>query len=145
MTIPKFMQEVQIRWSDMDANGHLRHSVYYDYGAMARIDILRSQGIGMEFMSKHKIGPILFREECTFRKEIKAGDVIYIHSQLSALRKDGSRFSIRHDLKKADILCSTIQIDGAWLDTEKRKLTVPPKEIRAAFSQWPQTDDFERK
>lgn len=139
------MQEVQIRWSDMDANGHLRHSVYYDYGAMARIDILRSQGIGMEFMAKHKIGPILFREECTFRKEIKAGDVIYIQSKLTALRKDGSRFSIRHDLKKADILCATIHIDGAWLDTKRRKLAEPPTEIRDAFDQWPRTDDFERK
>ncbi len=37
------------------------------------------------------------------------------------------------------------KFDGAWLDTERRKLAEPPKEIRDAFDQWPRTDKFEWK
>ena len=31
-----FKQNLQVRWADLDPNGHVRHSVYYDYGAQIR-------------------------------------------------------------------------------------------------------------
>ena len=30
-----YTKPVEIRWSDLDPNFHLRHSVYYDYGVTA--------------------------------------------------------------------------------------------------------------
>ena len=35
-----FIKEIQVRWSDLDPNFHLRHSVYYDWGAYCRIEFL---------------------------------------------------------------------------------------------------------
>jgi acyl-CoA thioester hydrolase len=35
-----FTIPLDIRWSDLDPNFHLRHSVYYDYGAFARVQFL---------------------------------------------------------------------------------------------------------
>ena len=32
-----FSLPIQIRWSDIDQNRHLRHSAYYDYGSNGRI------------------------------------------------------------------------------------------------------------
>ena len=139
----KFTRALQVRWSDLDPNGHMRHSVYYDYGAQARIDILRELGISIEYLSKHGVGPILFREECVFRKEIRSGDDLVIQSKLKALRNEGDRFSILHQIyKDKNILCAEITIDGAWLDTGKRKLTAATEEIKEAFRLWPRTDDF---
>ena len=62
---------VQIRWSDIDANLHLRHSVYYDWGAMCRMEFLNDHNLTIDVMNQLKVGPIIFREECVFRKEIK--------------------------------------------------------------------------
>jgi len=39
-----FTMPVQIRWADIDQNRHLRHSVYYDYGAMMRMNVLYANG-----------------------------------------------------------------------------------------------------
>ena len=64
-----FIQEVQIRWSDLDPNIHLRHSVYYDWGAFCRIAFLTDRGLSTEVMNQLQIGPILFREECIFRPD----------------------------------------------------------------------------
>jgi acyl-CoA thioester hydrolase len=137
-----FTMPVSVRWSDIDVNGHLRHSVYYDYGAQARIKILHDQGISMRYMQEQQIGPVLFREECRFKKEIRFGDLLKIETSLSALRKDGSRFSVAHKIIRADQICALIQLDGAWMDTSKRKLCPPTDEIREAFKDWPKSEDF---
>ena len=54
-----YIQAIDIRWADLDPNFHLRHSVYYDYGAYCRISFLNEQGITPEFMTQFNLGPIL--------------------------------------------------------------------------------------
>ena len=70
-----FSRPVQIRWSDLDPNFHLRHSVYYDWGALCRIEFLYQFGLTTDIMQQLNFGPILFREECVFKKEIKMGGI----------------------------------------------------------------------
>ena len=73
-----FKQAIQIRWADVDANRHLRHSVYYDYGATMRMSVLAGRGLTMEKLAEFGVGPILFREEALFKREIHFEDQITI-------------------------------------------------------------------
>jgi acyl-CoA thioester hydrolase len=34
-------------------------------------------------------------------------------------------------------------VDGAWLDTHKRKLATPPSQVSHVFSQMPAGEDFQ--
>lgn len=139
----KFERPIQVRWSDMDPNFHVRHSVYYDFGAQLRTEFLLSQGLTAAVMQKHHFGPILFREEALFKRELKFGDQLRMNVMAASMRKDYSRFTIRHQiLKDEDILCAELTVEGAWIDTIKRKLTVPPKEAQQAFEAFPRTSDF---
>ena len=95
-------------------------------------------------MRQLHVGPILFREECTFRKEIRLGDEITINLVLTKSRKDFSRWSIRHQIKKAgDIVAATIVVDGAWINLKERKLGTPPEHVHKVFAQMPQAEGFE--
>ncbi|MDO9373817.1 MAG: acyl-CoA thioesterase [Ferruginibacter sp.] len=133
----------EIRWSDLDPNNHLRHSVYYDYGASCRIAFLHASGVTADEMGKHNIGPIIFREECIFRKEIRFGDQLMINVKLVKSLKDNSRWTMKHELwKNSKILAAVITVDGAWLDTSLRKLAKPPLLFSAAFDTLPKADDF---
>ncbi|MGZ5287761.1 MAG: acyl-CoA thioesterase, partial [Flavisolibacter sp.] len=69
-----FNRVLQLRWSDLDPNFHIRHSVYYDWAAFCRIEFLNEYGLTSQVMQQLNFGPILFREECVFRREIKSGD-----------------------------------------------------------------------
>ncbi|MGZ5191328.1 MAG: acyl-CoA thioesterase, partial [Flavisolibacter sp.] len=123
----EFNTNIQLRWSDLDPNFHVRHSVYYDWGALCRVDFLNAYGLTTNVMMQNHIGPILFREECSFRKEVKMEDKIIINLQLLKAKKDFSRWSIQHLIKKSDgTLCATIIVDGAWIDMTKRKLATVP-------------------
>ena len=40
----EFNRMIQLRWSDLDPNFHIRHSVYYDWGAFVRVEFLNEHG-----------------------------------------------------------------------------------------------------
>ena len=139
-----FSMPIQLRWSDIDANRHLRHSAYYDFGAAVRVKFLSSRGITSEKLEELKIGPVLFREEAIFKREVKFEDQITIDMQLVKCTPDYGRWSIRHNIVKADgTLAAIINIDAAWIDLVKRKLTLPPEFILHNFETIPKAPDFQ--
>jgi acyl-CoA thioester hydrolase len=140
----EFSLPISLRWADFDANFHLRHSVYYDFGATARLEFLSKYGLNYELMQAEHFGPVLFREECVFRREVRPGDQISINLLLTKLRRDFSRFSFRHEITRADgTLCAVMHVDGAWIDTNLRKLATPPALIATVLDSLPKAEDFE--
>jgi acyl-CoA thioester hydrolase len=140
----KFIREIQLRWSDLDPNYHLRHSIYYDWGAFCRIEFLNQHGLNGNTMQRLNFGPILFREECLFRKEIREGDKITIDLHLLKARRNYSRWSIHHVItKNEDIVSAIITVDGAWINTVERKLATPPAEVANVFNQMPIDENFQ--
>jgi len=133
----RFEKTVEIRWSDLDPNFHVTHSKYYDFGAYCRMAYFVEVGITPQVMFENKIGPILFREECLFKKEINFGDLVTIDFRVVSYTSDYSRWSITHQLRKNDLLAAVINVDGAWLNTAQRKLAVPPVIFQSAFDNAP--------
>lgn len=138
-----YIKTIDVRWADLDPNYHVRHSVYYDYGAFSRICYLQEHGITTAFMSEHHFGPILFREECFFKREIKLEDIVTIDLQLVKAKADHSRWTIQHSISKNNELAAILIMDGAWIDTIKRKLTLPPTLAHDTFNAMPRLDKFE--
>ena len=139
-----FTKQISLRWSDLDPNFHVRHSAYYDFGAQHRIEILESLGLTMKVLQQQHFGPILFREECIFRKEIKLADKITMQTKVSQMRPDASRWSIVHEfINEEGKLCAVITVDGAWMDTKLRKISDPTPEIAVeAISRFPKSESF---
>lgn len=142
----QYIKSIEIRWSDLDPNFHLRHSVYYDWGAYCRMCFLVENGLTPERLQQEHTGPILFREECQFRKEVHFGDAITITMELIHARQDFSRWAIQHRiLKDQETLAAIITVEGAWIDTQKRKLMIAPEIARSVFGQMPLHASFEWK
>lgn len=132
-----------IRWSDLDPNFHVRHSVYYDWGAYCRITYLEEQQLGQESFMKYQIGPILFREEAIFRREIRMGESLRIDLNLLKARRDHSRWSIRHQLIREDeSIAAIITVDGAWMNMQTRKLATAPEIATTVFNNMPRDSAF---
>jgi acyl-CoA thioester hydrolase len=140
----KFIKEIQVRWSDLDPNFHLRHSVYFDWGAFCRIDFLKEFDLTPNLMQELHFGPVVFREECVFKKEIRDSDKITIDLTLLKARKDFSRWTIRHHIiKNEDVLSAVLTVEGAWINTLERKLTIPPHPVGKVFSEMPVNEHFQ--
>ncbi len=133
--------EGKIIWAMTDANGHLRHSAYADFAAQARIGALDQVGL-TKAMFKNKIGPILFREELIYYKELHMSDTVKVSAELVKVRSDYSRYSIKSIVYRASDgqKCAEVNIDGAFLDLEKRKLATLTDELKELFEQLPKTE-----
>lgn len=124
-----------VRWADLDPNAHMRHSAYADYAAQVRLDFLADHGFALPRFAELGIGPVLFREDTRFLKEVHLGETIRVTAELGGLRADGARWRIIHTLYKADGReAAVVAVDGAWLDLRQRKLVVPPPELAATFA-----------
>lgn len=131
----EYAKTYTVRWADLDPNIHMRHSAYTDYAAHTRVQFLSEQGFTMARFAQLGIGPILFREDTRFLKEVGLGETIRVTAELSGLNEDGSRWNIVHAIYKEDgRLAATVTVEGAWLDLRARKLAVPPAEISAVMN-----------
>ena len=140
----KFSIPIQIRWADLDPNRHLRHSVYYDYGAFVRVACFAQLGLTTKKLAELGIGPVLFREEAIFRREISFEDNITMDAEIYKARTDYARFSVRHHMLKEDgTLASVLNMDVGWIDLARRKLTIPNSFVLDIMSQIPKSPDFQ--
>lgn len=133
-----FETRIEIRWSDADPNRHVRHSAYYDYGAHARIRFFKEYGFSAKELAKLDLGPIIFKEECSFIRELHPDNVITVNMLKGDVSQDGSRWTLHHEiLNEEGVKCAQISTQGAWMDLNKRKLTLPPQEIARAVHDLP--------
>lgn len=133
----------KVRWADVDANGHLRHSAYADFCAHARVEMLEDLGMGINQMRKLAIGPILFREELIYKREVHLSEEIEIKTFLQKAKKDASRWSIKHLMfKENEVLACEVNVDGAWMDLRARKLGVLPEKMALKMFKLDRTEDF---
>lgn len=125
-----YEKTIEVRWSDCDSNQHVRHSAYYDYGAHVRIRFFSEMGYDAQQMNELQLGPILFKEECSFIREIRLDDVLRVRLSRGAVNADASRWVLHHEIfNQHDQKCAHITIKGAWMDLAQRKLTVPPQDL----------------
>jgi acyl-CoA thioester hydrolase len=140
-----FSKIISIRWADLDPNFHLRHSVYYDLGSQFRVELLDEAGLSMKTMKEQGFGPILFREECIFKREILMADEITLTAKILKMKQDGSRWTILHEFIRADeTLCAQLTLDGAWMDVINRRIANPTPQIAFdVLNQFPKAPGFE--
>lgn len=139
----RFSREFDIRWSELDPNGHMRHSAYLDYGAQIRLAFLAEHGLSMARMRELSIGPILFREEIRYRREILGGDRVRVDVALSGLSHNRKHWLMRHHIHKSDgTEAAIIDVHGAWMSLRERRVIPAPPEIMALVEPMPRTEDF---
>jgi acyl-CoA thioester hydrolase len=132
------------KWSDFDPNRHMRHTAYNDYAAEIRVRYFAKYNFSIDAFTKHNLGPILFTEETSFRKEIHLGEDITVNLKLQGLSENNERWKIVHEVfNKAGQLSAVIKVYGAWIDLSKRKLRAPPIETKEMFDFAERSEDFE--
>ncbi|MCA5004694.1 acyl-CoA thioesterase [Sphingobacterium bovistauri] len=135
--------EGQVLWSQIDANRHLRHSAYADFCAQARSNMLNEFGLSLNEFAKNKIGPILFREELIYHREVNLDEIIKVSTELTKYSTINGRFSFRHQIIKPNgEIAATVNVDGAWLDLQIRKLTSLPEAWKSILQKIPKSTDY---
>jgi acyl-CoA thioester hydrolase len=143
MTEP-FRTTLYARWGDIDLNGHMRNIAYLDSCVDVRMMFFAAQGFSPREFERRRIGPVVLRDEIDYFREVRLHESIDVTLAIAALSGDGSHFRLRNEFWRADgQRAATVTSRGSWLDLERRRLTVPPDELRAILEDMPRTVDFE--
>lgn len=138
-----FNRSFDVIWADLDANAHMRHTAYMDYAAQARVAWLLEMGFSIERLNQAGVGPVLFREETLYRREVRSGERIVVGLELIGLSENRKHWRFRQPIhKEGGELAAVVDVQGAWLDLRARKVGPPPPELLAAVEAWPRAADF---
>ncbi|WP_204344309.1 acyl-CoA thioesterase [Psychroserpens algicola] len=138
-----YKKNFEIRWSDIDANGHLANSAYTNFMSHTRMGFFIEYGFSMETLSKHGVGPVVFYEHTYYYKESFIGKPVTVSLELSGLSEDGMFFKFEHNFynDKGEHLASSDML-GAWIDLKTRKLTTLPEALLKFSQLFPRTKNF---
>ena len=140
-----FTERFEVRWSDLDANRHVRNTIFSELATHTRFRLLEAHGFSQAHFESLRFGPVMFREEIRYRRELVFGERVTVNVLFAGLSEDGSQWRVhqevtRHDGKQAAVLT----IDGAWIHLETRKLVAPPSELLELLRALPRTSEFEQ-
>jgi acyl-CoA thioester hydrolase len=140
----RYTKTLTVRWGDCDANGHVRNTVYDEYGVETRLAYFADQGFGYPRMREHRIGPVIFREEIDYLREIGIGETIEIDLCQLGSSPDGAKWKFAHEITKQDgTKAARIVLSGGWMDLDTRKITPAPPALAAAMRNVPRDAAFE--
>lgn len=139
-----YEQTFTTKWADYDPNRHMRHSAYNDYAAEVRVRFFAEHGFSIDEFAKLQIGPILFKEETSFFKEINISENIRVTMTLEAASKNLERWRFTHNIyNQKGVLAAEVKVYGAWIDLQKRKLCAPPQIFLDIFKDLTKSADFQ--
>lgn len=139
-----YVKQFHARWADCDFNGHMRHSAFNDYGAHIRVSMFEDFGLPIERLMASRLGPVLFREETKFYKELRLNEAFTIDCVVKKMRPNGKVWMMQHRIHNdQQVLSAEIIVEGAWMDLDKRKVATPSKEFMDVINTFPRAEDFE--
>ncbi|UII33019.1 thioesterase family protein [Fulvivirga ulvae] len=137
----KYTTQFEVKWSDVDPNMHMRHTVYLDYADQTRIRFFNDNGVPFNRLQQLGIGPIIFGTQSDFRREVILAEKVTFDCHLIELSPDGRKWVIKHYVYKEDgAVAAELIYRGAWLDLKARKVVAPPEEIAAVMSKMERTE-----
>ena len=138
-----YTKEFEIRWSDIDANGHLANSAYVNFMSHTRMAFMIENGLNQAELYKFNLGPVVFYEHIYYFKELFMGKIVTVSLQLKGLSGDGQFFEFVHnfyDYKGRNYArCNML---GSWIDLTTRKLTPLPRAMYQTFNRLDHAKDF---
>lgn len=131
--MPPFSHTVHVRWAELDGNGHMRNSAYLDLASHVRMTYFAAHGFPAAEFARRRFGPVVRRDELSFRRELRLLDEVDVTFELEAMSRDGSRFRIVNRFLREGAEVARVTSTGGWLDLERRRLTSPPDELVAVM------------
>ena len=89
MSAFKFSTQIEVRFRDLDALGHVNNAVYLTYFEIARFHYWRKL-FGNEAFHRHSF--VVVRAECNYRSPAQSGEVLHVFAKVSELKKSSFVF-----------------------------------------------------
>ena len=130
-----FWAEVEVRWGDMDAQGHVNNAVYFTYCETARIKLLRSIGVQGRSGGAAQ-GPTLVTTSCDFKQQVRYPTTLDIGVRVERVGQRSFELSYGMFRQGTDEFVAVARSVNAWVDFAQERAVPLPDELRATLGQY---------
>ncbi|MCE0764857.1 acyl-CoA thioesterase [Pseudonocardia kujensis] len=130
--------ELTVRGYEIDALGHVRHTVYLDYAEHARWECLRAAGLSAQTLLTNGVMPIMLETTIAYRRELRYDDRITVGCEFEW--GTGKTARITQPLTRlgdGTVAAEVTSVSGL-LDLAARKLVADPLERLRALATAPE-------
>ena len=124
-TSRRFTTDIEVRFADIDAYGHVNNAKYFTYLETARTKVF--MGNFVDFMKENLLF-IVVKAECSFKRPIQLGNDLRVKFWISNIGK--TSFDIDYLLEDfADKIYATAKTTMVTYDEQKQTPTLLPPEF----------------
>ena len=139
----EYSKTYEIRWSDLDANGHVNYAAYINAAGDVRYHFFWEHDFPPEKFEQLGMGPVYTAIHAEFLREVRLGETVTITYVVSGLSQQGGRWSVHHDILKSNgKKAVSLKIEGVILDLATRKPVLPSPELLQVLHLIPRAKDF---
>lgn len=140
----EYSMDYEVRWSDLDANGHVNYSAYINAAGDLRFRFFSEHDFPPDKFEVLGIGPVYTAIHAWFLREVRMGETVTISFALSGLSPQGGRWKALHEILKSNgKRAVTLEVEGVILNLTTRKPVLPTAELLQTFSLIPRSKDFQ--
>lgn len=127
----EFTTPIEIRFSDLDAYGHVNNALFFTYLEIARIKFFQEHFGG--FLESGLMF-LVVRAECDFRLPIELNDPLQISIKTDRARFTSFTFSYRLHDGAGKVFAEAKTVMACYDPKIKKPVAIPP-ELKTVFSQ----------
>ncbi|MFI6876128.1 acyl-CoA thioesterase [Streptomyces sp. NPDC050400] len=132
----EWQKSFEVRWDDVDLNGHLRNTRYLEYAATARLGFLVEAGWGPRELRGAGLAAVSLGEEVSYLREVFPLDAVTVTSRIAGLSADRARWRFEHVFtREGGERAAVVRTLGAWVDVQARRIAPPPAGLRALMDE----------
>jgi acyl-CoA thioester hydrolase len=118
-----FSTNIEVRFRDLDALGHVNNAVYLTYFEITRLHYWKTLFGDQAF---ERFSFVVVRAECNFRSPVHLGETLKAAARVSELRRSSFVFSYEIvDLKTGRLVADGTTVQACFDKQEKKAKSIP--------------------
>lgn len=125
----EYSTDIELRFSDLDAYGHVNNAVFFTYLETARVKLLQDKFV--DFLSRGLLF-LVVKAECTYLKPIELSDRVVVSMRVA--RVGGSSFDLDYRIHNgAGAAFAEAKTVMVCFDQQRKKPVAVPEDFTAAL------------
>ncbi|MDQ3010849.1 MAG: acyl-CoA thioesterase [Acidobacteriota bacterium] len=131
----RYWKTIEVRWGDMDAQGHVNNTVYFTYCESARVELLRKIGFKGKQAGLME-GPTLVHASCDFKRQVVYPATLEVGLRVERISQRSFKMVYGIFFHGTEELAAVAASVNAWANYAEGRAVELPEEIRAALAEY---------
>jgi len=129
----KYWKTIEVRWGDMDSQGHVNNAVYFTYCESARVELIRKTGFKGKQAGGAE-GPALVSASCDFKRQVVYPATLDVGARVEKIGRRSFEMSYGIFLSGTDQLVASARSVNAWVEYAAERAVELPDWFRSVLA-----------